>query len=107
MAPCWNCVDLLSVASVIIIIHSGLPQTALPFCLTVEKKTLSTCGWQEERNEHILCLRLAILGDSCKINGLFTLFTLSPPPLNAAPLQSLFYKRTWHLDPDEMVILRY
>ena len=40
MAPCWSCVVLLSVAPVIIIIHSGLPQTALPFCLTVEKKCL-------------------------------------------------------------------
>ena len=40
MAPCWKCVDLLSVAPVIIIIHSGLPQRVLPLCLTVEKKCL-------------------------------------------------------------------
>ena len=30
------------------------------------------------RNEHIPCLRLAILGDVCKINGLFTLLPHLP-----------------------------
>ena len=36
-------------------------------------RTLSTCGRQEGENEHTPCLRLAILGDVCKINGLFAL----------------------------------
>ena len=40
-------------------------------------RTLSTCRWPEGRNEHILHLRLAILGDVCKINGLFTLLPYS------------------------------
>ena len=61
MAPCWNCVDLLSVASVIIITHSGLPQRALPLCLTIEKKCLCSgpCPPVDDRREEIgpLCLR--------------------------------------------------
>ena len=45
-----------------------------------------------------LCLRLAILGNVCKINGLFTLFPHFLP--------SLIHKRIWHPDPDKMVILK-
>ena len=41
-------------------------------------RTLSTCGWQEGRNEHIPCLRLAFLGDVCKINGLVALLPHLP-----------------------------
>ena len=44
-------------------------------------RTLATCKWQEERNEHIPCLRLAILGDVCKINGFFTWLPRLPPSL--------------------------
>ena len=42
-------------------------------------RTLATCKWQEGRNEHIPCLRLAILGDVCKINGFFTWLPHLPP----------------------------
>ena len=58
----------------------------------------STCRWQEGRNEHIPCLRLAILGGVYKIPSLFTLLPHLTP--------SLIYKRTWHPDPQKMVILR-
>ena len=35
LTPRWNCFfDLLSVAFVIIITHTGLPQRILPLCLT-------------------------------------------------------------------------
>ena len=95
LTPWWNCFfDLFFVAFVIIITQKGLPQIILPLCLAVKVpffRTLSTCGWQEGRNEHISCLRLAILGDVCKINGLFTLLPCLSP--------SLIYKRTWHPDP--------
>ena len=83
------------------IIQNGLPQSILPLCLTVSVhlfRTLSICRLQKERNEHILCLRLAILEDICKICGLFTLLPHLRP-------QSLIYKRTWHPDPNKMVIL--
>ena len=53
---------------------------------------LPTCGWQEGRNEHVSCLRLAILGDICKINGFCTLFPLLLP--------SLTHKRTWYPEED-------
>ena len=43
-------------------------------------RTRSICGWlQEGRNEHISSPRLAIPGDTCKINSLFTLFPHLPP----------------------------
>ena len=77
LTPCWNCfLDLLLVDFVIISIQNGQPQRILPLCLSVKVplfRTLSTCRWQEGRNEHIPSLRLVILGDACKINGLFTL----------------------------------
>ena len=66
LTPCWNCFfDLLFVVFIIIIIHNELPQRILPFCLTVKLevsffRTLSTCRRQEGRNEHILCLKLAM-----------------------------------------------
>ena len=62
-------------------------------------RTLSSCRWQEGRNEDITCLRLVILGDVLKMNGRFTLLPHLPP--------SLIYKRTWHLDPNKIVILRH
>ena len=84
LTPCWNCFfDMLFAAFVIIIIQNGLPQRILPLCLTVKVplfRTLSTCGWQEGRNEHIPSLRLAILGDIYKINAPFTLFPHPTPP---------------------------
>ena len=34
---CWNCLfDLFFVAFVITVIHNGLPQRILPFCLTIK-----------------------------------------------------------------------
>ena len=85
-----------------IIIQNGLPQSILPLCLPVSVhlfKTLSIWRWQKERNEHIPCLRLAILEDVCKIRGLFTLLPYLRP-------QSLIYIRTWHPDPNKMITLR-
>ena len=99
-----NCLfDLLFAAFVIKIIQNSLPRRILRLCLAVKLKvllfrTLSICGWQEEGNEHIPCLRLAIPAEVCKINGLFTLLPYLPP--------SLIYNRTWHPDPDKMVTLR-
>ena len=52
-------------------------------------------GRQEEINTSP-CQRFAILGDICKIDGLFVSL---PPP-------SLFYNRTWDTDSDKMLILR-
>ena len=77
----WSCsFDLLSFAFVVIIIQNGLPQRILPLCLTIKLKCLCSEPWrcQEGRNEHIPCLRFVILGDICKINGLFTLFPHLP-----------------------------
>ena len=61
-------------------------------------RTLSTCGWlQEWRNEHIQSPSLAISGDICKINGLFTLLPhLSPlcsikEPGIQTPIRWLFW----------------
>ena len=71
----------LWLAFVTIIIHNSLHQRILPLCLTVKVplfRILSTFGWQKGRGEHIPCLRLAILGDIYKINGLFTLFPHLP-----------------------------
>ena len=44
-------------------------------------RTLSVCGRQEGRNEHIPSLRLAILGDIYKINALLLCFFTPPPHL--------------------------
>ena len=60
---------------------------------------LYACGWQEEGNEHILCLSLAIVGDICKMNGLFTVFLHLPP--------SLICKRNWPPDSSKRVSLRH
>ena len=73
--------DLLFIAFVIIIIQNDLSQentAPLPDCLKCLCSTPSTCGWQEGRNEHIPCLRLAFLGDVCKINGLVALLPHLP-----------------------------
>ena len=81
LTPCWNCFfDLLFIAFLVIIIQNGLPQRILPLCLTIKLKCLCSEPWrcQEGRNEHIPCLRFVILGDICKINGLFTLFPHLP-----------------------------
>ena len=45
------------------------------------------------------CLRLAIWGDRYKTNDIFTWFPRLPP--------TLFYKTTWHPDPDMVVIWRH
>ena len=91
---------LFPIAFVIIIKHNGLPQRILPLCLTVKVLLFRTLfsGWLEGRNEQTPSL--AILGDTCKINGLFTLLPASSPP------PSLSYKRIWHPGPNEMVTLR-
>ena len=75
--PNLNCFfDLLFIAFLVIIIQNGQSQRILPLCLTIKLKCLCSEPWrcQEGRNEHIPCLRFAILGHICKINGLFTLF---------------------------------
>ena len=73
---CWNSFfNLLFTAFVIRIIQNGLPQRILPLCLTLNYSAFVQNPvhlWQEGRKEHILCLRLAVLGDVCKMNGLFT-----------------------------------
>ena len=104
LTPCWNCFfDLLFVAFVIIIIQYGLPQRILYLCLTVKLKSLCSgpCPPVDGRKEEINfpCLRLALLRDVFKINGLFTLLPHLP--------SCLIYKRTWHPDPNKMVILRH
>ena len=82
-----NCFfDLLFIASVTIIIEKGLPQRILPLCLTVQLKCLYSepcppvAGRKEDINTYS-CLRPAILGDVCKMNGNFTLL-LHPPPIS-------------------------
>ena len=61
---------------------------------------LPTCEWlQERRNEHIPSTRWPFLEMFCKTDGPFY-FTSSTP-------SSLFWKRTWHPDPDKMVLLKY
>ena len=76
LTACWKCFFDLILVAFVIIIHNGLSQRILPLCLTVTKlplfRTLSTCRWQERRNQQIPCLRLAILGDIRKIKSLFT-----------------------------------
>ena len=105
MTSCGNCFsDLLSFAFVITVIHNGLPQRILPLCLTVKRRYLCSVPWppvdgRKEEFNTSPCLRFAILGNTCKISGLFTLF----PHL----LASLIHKRAWHPDPYKMVILRH
>ena len=83
--------DLFSGTVVIVIIHNGLPQRTLLLCLTVKLTCLclEPCPPVDCRKEEIdtsSCLRLAIIGHICKINGLSTLFPEHPPPT-----QSLIY----------------
>ena len=104
LTPCWNCFfDLPFIAFVVIIIQNGLPQKILPLCLTVKHKCLYSepCPRVDGRKEDINTSHAwgAILGDVCKMNGLFTLLPHFP--------SSLIYKRTWHPDPNKMVILRH
>ena len=105
LTPCWNCfLDLLFTASVVIITQNGLPQRILPLCLIVKLNCLCSepCPRADGRKDDINtypCLRLAILGDVCKIHGLFTLLPHLPP--------FLIYTRTWHADPDKKVIWRH
>ena len=60
-----------------------ITQRILPLCLTVKVKCLCSethppvDGRKEEINTHAAS-ELAILGDICKINGLFTLFLHLP-----------------------------
>ena len=94
LTPHWNCLyGLLSIAFVIINVHNGLSQRILPLCPTIKLKCLcsETCPLGDGRNKEINtspCLKFAILGGICKINGLFTLC----PHL----LPSLIHKRSWH-----------
>ena len=85
--------------------YDGLPQGILPLYLNIKPKCLFV---QDPvhlrvaiRREKLTppSLKLAILEDICKINGLFALF----PHL----LTSLFYERTWQPDSNKMVILRH
>ena len=101
LTPCWNCFfDLLFIAFVIIIICNRCLKGPCPSVWLLKVpffRTLSSCRWQEGRNERIPCLRLAILGDVCKINGLFLCFLTSPylwsikEPGIWTPIRSLFW----------------
>ena len=108
LTPCWNCFfNLLSIAFVTVITQKGLPQripASLPDSQTEVPlfRTLATCRWQEGTNTSP-CLRLAILGDACKINGLFTLFHFLPA---CPPTPSLIHKIIRHPDSGMRVTLR-
>ena len=95
LTPRWNCFfDLLSVTFATIIIRNGLPQRILPPAWLLNKclcPELCAPVDGKEETDTSPGPRLAILGDVCKINGLFMLL----PHL----LPSLIYKRTWHPDP--------
>ena len=77
--------DLIVIAFVITVMHDGLLQGTLPLsiCLTVKLKCFCSEPYPlaDDRKEKIntsLFLRLAILGNICKVNGLFTLFPCFP-----------------------------
>ena len=84
LTPYWNCVsNFLFVAFVIIIIQNGLGQRTLPLCMTVKLKCLCSepcpsVDGRKEKNEHTPYLRFVILGDICKISGLFILLLYCP-----------------------------
>ena len=80
--------------------HNGLPQRILPLCLAVKWNCLCSepCPSVDGRKEEINtspCLRLAILGDTCKIKWPFNF--VSSPHLTS----SLIHKRTWHPEPQK------
>jgi len=106
LTPRWNWFfDLLFGAFVAIIIHNSLPQRILLYVLLLKSICSEPCPSIDGRKEDICtlpCLRLTILGDIFKINGLFSLFPhhRMPPP----PPPPLFYQKTWHPDPNKMVI---
>ena len=110
MALCWICFfniyfPLLLFSKKKLFIQKSLPQGTLPPCLNIKPKCLCSGpgpfvdGRKEGINTYLL-QRLVILGNICKINNLFTLLPHLPCP-------TLFYKRTWHPDPNNMVILRH
>ena len=68
--------------------QNAFVQDPVYLCMTIEREELT----------HPL-LGLAIPGDICQNNDLFTLLLHLP--------HSLFYKRTWHPDPNKMVALRH
>ena len=75
----------LLLAFVIIIIDNGLHLRILPLCLTVKLKFLCSelyppVGGRKKEINTSPCLKLTILGDICKINGLFY-FVSSPLPV--------------------------
>ena len=82
---------LLLLTKKILFIHNGLPWGTLPLYLNVKPKCLclGACppvgGHRKGEMSNILSLRLAILTDICKINGLLTSF----PHLSS----TLFYRR--------------
>ena len=94
--------DLLFIAFVIIIIHKWPASGNLAPLSSVNESAFVQdpvhLSMARRKKSNIACLRLAILKDICKINGLFTLFPHFAP--------SQVYKRTWHRDPHKMVILR-
>ena len=94
--------DLLFIAFATIIIQNGLPQRILPLCLTVKLSALVQNSvhlqMAARKLTHPPALSMPFQDIFVRLNGLFTLFPHSPP--------SLIHKRTWHSDPDKMVILR-
>ena len=60
--------------------------------------TLSTCRLHKKEINTSPCLRLAILEDICKINGLFFFYFVSSP--TTVP-PSLIHKRTWYPHPEQ------
>ena len=86
------CSPLLLFTKGILPAPNDLPQGTTPLCLNVQSTFVQDpihlwMAAGRKKLTHPLP-RMAIPGETCKINGLFTL----PPHL---PL-FLFYKRTWH-----------
>ena len=101
LAPHWNCfLDLLSVASVIIMTQDGSPQRTLPLCLA-DKALCSeprppVDGTREEMNT-FPCPRRAVSGDVCQTDALPTL----SPHLPAPPDSVLSRRKPGNLDKKE------
>ena len=96
LSPCWICffdfnLPIVLLTKKILFTHNGLPWRTLPLCLNVKPKCLclGACppvgGYRKEEMNNVFSLRLAILRDMWKINGLLTLFPHLP--------STLFYNR--------------
>ena len=113
LTTCWicffhfnRCFQFILFTKKILSIHNSLPGGTLPLCLNIKPLFVPLIQdlihlWMAAGKKKLIhpSLTLAIPGDNCKINSLFTLLPHLPP--------SLLYKRIWHLDPNKMVILRY